>query len=392
MGRKKLVDVRATTLKTFYDVAAMMAKANNIPKFYKENINTSTIHFPGTGSEIVIKDLFQYPTDREFDSLGSLEITGSFIDECNQIVEKAQNIVKSRQRYKLDENNIRSKQLLTCNPSKGWVYHKFYLPHKKDELPKHRAFIQALLDDNEHVSDQYEENLLTLDPASIRRLRYGEWEYDDDLLKLFKYQAITDMFTNDYLTPEKGEWESVPPADRYISCDVARFGKDSTIIIVWYNLVAFKTIVKSKLSTTEVADLIKLLSKEHNVPRSQIVIDEDGVGGGVVDQLPRCLGFLNGSKPISGENYQNLKSQCYFKFASYVNLNTVWVRDAEHRDTITQELELVRQHNADKDAKLSVEPKEKIKEILGRSPDFADALMMRARFDLKRYTGETYIE
>ena len=37
----------------------------------------------------------------------------------------------------------------------------------------------------------------------------------------------------------------------------------------------------------------------------------------------------------------------------------------------------------DKDSKKQVLPKDKIKEVLGRSPDFSDTLMMREYFDLK---------
>ena len=47
------------------------------------------------------------------------------------------------------------------------------------------------------------------------------------------------------------------------------------------------------------------------------------------------------------------------------------------------ELEQVKQYNMDKDGKRTVLPKDKVKDILGRSPDFADTLMMREWFELK---------
>ena len=37
----------------------------------------------------------------------------------------------------------------------------------------------------------------------------------------------------------------------------------------------------------------------------------------------------------------------------------------------------------DKDGKRTVLPKDKVKDILGRSPDFADTLMMREWFELR---------
>ena len=122
---------------------------------------------------------------------------------------------------------------------------------------------------------------------------------------------------------------------------------------------------------------------------SQIIADEDGVGGGVVDILG-CKGFVNNSKPIEENEiivqYNNLKSQCYFHLANAVNTNKIYFSKytQEQKETIIQELEQVKRNNVDKDGKLSVLPKEKIKEIIGRSPDYADALMMRMFFELEK--------
>ena len=68
---------------------------------------------------------------------------------------------------------------------------------------------------------------------------------------------------------------------------------------------------------------------------------------------------------------------------SYVIGNDeLFIAETEHKETIIQELEQVKRSNVDKDGKLSIIPKEKVKELLGRSPDFSDALMMRMYFEL----------
>ena len=90
MGRSKLDALKKTTLNTFFEVCTLWnLKANND---YNFNGSSNIITFYN-GSEIILKDLFLYPSDRNFDSLGSLEITGAFIDEANQITEKAKNVV-----------------------------------------------------------------------------------------------------------------------------------------------------------------------------------------------------------------------------------------------------------------------------------------------------------
>ena len=76
MGRSKLKTLKDTTLKSFFEIAKILEIEYNF------NAQSNTVFF-NNGSEIILKDLFLYPSDPEFDSLGSLEVTGAFIDECN---------------------------------------------------------------------------------------------------------------------------------------------------------------------------------------------------------------------------------------------------------------------------------------------------------------------
>jgi hypothetical protein len=189
---------------------------------YQFNAQSNIITFQN-GSTILLKDLFQYPSDPNFDELGSLEITDAFVDENSQITEKAWNTLKSRIRYGLDENGLIPKILGSCNPSKNFIYHRFYKPHKNGTLPPERKFIQALVTDNPDISKHYRDNLLSLDKASKERLLYGNWEYDDDPATLIDYDKIIDCFTNNF----------IDNGDRYISADIARFGSDKTVINIW---------------------------------------------------------------------------------------------------------------------------------------------------------------
>ena len=60
------------------------------------------------------------------------------------------------------------------------------------------------------------------------------------------------------------------------------------------------------------------------------------------------------------------------------------------KDYIVQELEVVEMKDMDKDNKLQIVSKDKIKQNIGRSPDFSDALMMRMYFELKVSNKITY--
>lgn len=382
MGRAKLKTLKETTLNTFFDISAKLGITNQ----YNYNQQSGVITW-WNGSEIILKDLFLYPSDPNFDSLGSLEITGAFIDECNQVVYKAWQIVKSRVRYKLTEFGLCPKILGSCNPAKNWVYSKFYHPSRKKELPGYRRFIQALPTDNPHLPKSYLLALLELDDNSKQRLYYGNWEYDDDPAALIDFKKLQDIFTNTF----------VLGGEKYITADIARFGRDKTVIGVWDGFKLIKIIEYAKNKVTEAAERIKELAEYYHVPLSNIVCDDDGVGGGVVDILG-CEGFVNNSRPLDNpetkepENYTNLKSQMYFALAKLINESGLFVEcgDGSVRDIIVQELEQVKQHNMDKDGKKQVLPKDKIKELLGRSPDYADMIMMRMWFEY-RFKFEFYV-
>ena len=379
MGRSKLDALKKTTLNTFFEVCtAWNLKAI---KDYTFNGSSNVITFYN-GSEIILKDLFLYPSDRNFDSLGSLEITGAFIDEANQVTEKAKNVVASRLRYKFDENGLIPKLLMTCNPAKNWVYSEYYRPAQDNTIKHYRKFIQSLVIDNNYISKHYETQLSQLDELSKQRLLFGNWEYDATADSLIDYNSIMGMFS------QKGI-----EGDKYITCDVARFGSDKTVIKLWQGLHIryIRTLLKSAVN--EVVDEIKKLQQENGVNLRNIIVDEDGVGGGVKDYL-RCQGFTNNARALKGENYQNLKTQCYYKLADQINKGQIGVScsDVNVKNYITEELEQVRTKDADKDNKLQIIPKDTVKAILGRSPDYADALAMRMYYEIDSNFGKYYVQ
>lgn len=403
MGRSKLKALEETTLVTFFDVCSKWGIRNDI--HYKYNSKKNFIQFVN-GSMILLKDLFAYPSDPEFDSLGSLEITGAFIDEASQVTSKAKEIVRSRIRYKLDEfcpscaakrdcdlddnkmwrckcgnytRGLTPKILMTCNPSKEWLYSEFYVPWKEDRMPDNKKFVHALVSDNPSIQSSYVDNLNSLTGQSRERLLDGNWEYDDDARSLIEYDAIMDLFSN-----------PVPGGKRFITADIARQGRDKTIIIVWdgFRAEVFIEIEKNKIDTA--ASMISDLRYKYKVHTSDIYVDEDGVGGGVVDIL-MCNGIVNNSSPVfvqgQKENFGNLKSQLYFYLAKYINDRKIVVKcTPQQRDMITQELEWVRRHNADKDGKFYVTPKDVVKANINRSPDYSDAMAFRMLPELKNFS------
>jgi hypothetical protein len=363
------------------------------------------------GSRIYTVDLFAYPTDMEFQRFGSSQFTDGFIEEAAEITEKAASIIFSRIRYKLNEfcrhckqhglnkgeitdrdasgrpirwkcpscglesGGIVPKLLLTCNPNSGFLRSQFYQPYMDGNLPADMAFIPSTVDDNPSVSIEYVKALESLPEMDRKRLRYGDWDYSDASDTMFQYADIQAMFVD-----RTGEGEF------FITADVARLGKDRTTIGVWHGLSLVKIIELRQKRVNEVAEVIRKEAHENNVKLRNIIVDEDGVGGGVVDLL-RCTGFNNGGAP-QNKNYTNAKSECFFKLAQYVEQGKLSIRVPEKRDIITRELQAVRRKKPDGDTRLSVISKDEMKSLLnGNSPDYADMLMMRMHTEVDRPKG-----
>jgi phage terminase large subunit len=367
IGRSKLDTLKKTTLKTFFEVAGMFGLIAN--KHYQYNASSNVITF-NNGSEIVLKDLFSYPSDPSFDSLGSLEITDYYIDECSQVSKKAVDIVRSRVRFKLTEYNLPPKGLLTCNPSKGWLYNEFYSLWASDELPPYMSFIQARAIDNPYLPSSYIDTLSKLPEQDRKRLLDGDWNYDDSNDALYSTDDILKCFRDADATGEL-----------FITADIARLGKDRSVIGLWRGLSLIQVIELRRKRVNEVADAIKSLANLKYVKLGNIIIDEDGVGGGVCDLIKGTRGFRNGSRSTQPDRFTNLKAECYFKLAEFIEFGRM-VFPQEYRDLIVKELDMIRRKNPDGDTKLSVTGKEEIQRMHGVSPDYADMIMMRMYFEL----------
>jgi hypothetical protein len=358
-------------------------KAGNHFKF---NAQSNQIEF-FNGSVILLKDLFAYPSDPNFDELGSLEITDAFIDEANQITSKAKNIVRSRIRFMLDENNLIPKMLYTCNPAKNWVYQDFYKPNRDGNLLIDKKFVQSFVDDNEFISRHYKENLLTLDEQSKERLLYGNWDYDNDPSALVDYDAITDCFTNDHV---------ISTGKKYISADLAMQGRDKFIVGVWDGLFCKVAIEKPIANGKEIETDIKKLMTENNIGHSQVIVDSDGLGAYLESYLTGIKEFHGGSKAtqtfVTGKKdveFNHLKSECAFKLAEMINERKIKiVCSEEQKHLIVEELGVLKRDSIDNDTgKKAIIKKDKMKELLGRSPDFLDMLIMRMYFEIKKPFG-----
>lgn len=370
IGRDSIKDTRASVLKTWSEVAKSIGFIDY--KFTDEGILFKN------GTEIELLDLTFYPyKDPLFERLGSKEYTAGWIEEASQVHYLAFEVLKTRVgRWKNDI--VKSKILCTFNPKKNWVDTVFYRPFANNVETEKTKFVFALATDNKHLPKDYIDRLLELkDEATKQRLLYGNFDYDDDPTALIGFNQITEM------------WERKADAtakQKYITADIARYGSDKAVILVWegFNVIDMKVFDFS--STTLIQNTIRALAVKHKVLQHNIIVDEDGVGGGVVDSL-KCLGFVNNSSPNNSQ-YSNLKTECGYKLAELFDYITIDFQvDQKTKELMNVELGQLKTYDSDKDGKLKILPKDRIKQNIGRSPDYLDAFIMRMYFEVKKQTN-----
>jgi hypothetical protein len=264
------------------------------------------------------------------------------------------------------------------------------------------TFIPGSIYENKKLLEknpEYLGNLMALDKDEQVRLLKGNWKIKIDPDCIFHATSIQNIFSNIYPSNT---------ANRYITCDAARFGQDLCTIFIWYGWKVVKLIILSKSDAQETVDVIEKERATYNIPTGKVIIDQDGVGAGVV-KLGHYVGFSGNDHPLEDpgtfikENYFNRKTQFYYRYADRVNNDEVAMplsnenvvidgyygvkiklngKMYDVRDLIKQDHRAIKKKEKTGDGKKQINSKIEQKVLLkGRSPDFSDGAMLRVHFD-----------
>lgn len=378
--REELKRLKQTTLATYFK----FLDDYNIPESQRwiYNAQDSVIRFKNW-SEILLLDLAYLPSDPLYTRFGSLELSGWYIDESAEVDEQCVTIIMTRiWRQKNEEYWIAPKLLEWFNPDKWHVYRRYYKPWKEWKLPSYRRFIRALATDNKRLPKSYIEQLSKANEVTKQRLLHWNFDYDDTPWRLFDYNAILNMWDN-------------PPIhwDKYITWDIARKWRDSSIIGFWNWLDLYKVIKEEKTDLRDLSDRVRKEAQNEWVEMRNTIMDENGVWWWIIDNL-RCQWFINNARPRQPKksnistvrNFDMLKTQCYFKLAEYVNTwkIRISIQDNELKDKLCEELDVIVEVWLDQDNKTRIIKKEDIIAKLWRSPDIADMVMMRMFYEIDK--------
>lgn len=384
LGRKELTRLKQTSLYTLlYEVHPLLGVTNSEYAYNDQKARVSYIN----GSVIQCIDLAPSPRDPDYDSFGSLNFTHTVIEEAGEIVKKARDIFHSRKnRFKNEEYNIVGKSITTCNPSDNFLKSDYYKPYEKQGGGSHqfwphgevivngerkigyRGFIQSLVKDNPFAPKNYVEVLKMLPPAEKKRLHDGDWNF-----------TLTDKMIFPPLVLDRATTDIVKPGKRYIGVDIADTGADNIIMTLGEEdtLVDQKSIVvdKEQAIGEQIALAIIKYAQQNGVNPFDIGIDGVGVGASTRDFL-RSRGwfvriFIAGAGSLL-QTFNNIRSEVIYTMGQEMDQGKFKIyRKMPTYDTLIDQL---KPHEYTTEERLiKVTPKDKIKEQLGVSPDYAES-------------------
>lgn len=252
--------------------------------------------------------------------------------------------------------------------------------------------------------------LMTREGVERIRSQYGEGPYfQARVLAEFPEQAEQALVRRSWLEEatrkhrdaDLGYWSE---GDVVVGVDPARFGPDATAVAIRRGMVVHEVRIWSgEDATTETVDRLRKLLAELTGPESPrvgaVVVDEIGVGGGVVDGLEAALrgrkyrhapiprgryrpptreseievvGFNSSRSAKDSERHLNLRAAAYWTLRERLEDGELFLPDDPK---LVEELAAVRWQVTGSGA-VQIEAKSDLKARLGRSPDKADALAL----------------
>lgn len=402
LGRSELKRLKNTTLISYYEFLQQFA--NDVPKKWWGNYNQQrgVITFPNN-SKIFLIELKYKPSDPLCTFLGSYLLTAAGVDESvevNNIVMDTLYTRINRQKVVRPNGEIyKGRVLEVFNPDKGRVYNRFYKPYVDGKESEDIKFIPALVTDwlkekdyyfnngfKLHEKDKgtwygnYIETLLKRDTVTRKRLLDGDFEYDDNPYALFDSIKVKDAFNCEHIKPSNFRIMSIDPAYK---------GKDSMVICIMRGFNFIELIVEwdVPMNSHQVVSTIKEYMRKYKIPPSNIIFDADGMGHHLESDIKGSKAFHGGSKPVGkfkkGEKRPvNLRTQCYILLSEKINKDLLSIDDDYYQDKIERDLSAFEKINIDDDLKHYINSKKDIRQKLGKSPDFADVLMMPIKLEL----------
>lgn len=318
------------------------------------------------------------------------------LDQAEQFTKKEFMMLATRLRLNLP--GIQYYFLLSCNPNIGWIKELFI-----ERNPDDHIFIPSLPTDNlANLPANYVERMRELlTPMLTKALLEGDWDAIGEPDNVYNYLVLQ--------AAKRRKLKPSLPIE--IGTDVARAGDDETIIILREGLKLSLWNKAQGHDTMRTTGEIWRCCSDRIIPRWKngtdkitLKVDADGVGGGVVDRLKeqktekqdlytttildmldkkereKCtkagyklriniIEIHGAGKARDPIHYRNQRAEIHWGLRELMGDLDL----PDDRELTTQLMSMKYKQNSA--GQIEIIPKDKIKETLGRSPDYAEAVI-----------------
>jgi len=328
------------------------------------------IIFLPTGNQIVCKGMEDRERIKSITFPNGI-LTDIWIEEASEI--NKDDFVQLNLRLR-GVSPVQKQIIISFNPVNAESWLKSYFFDNEYDC----YILKTTYKDNKFIEQEYADELESLritDPLYWEVYCNGNWGVIDSSNCIISLKDLIRAKSTKLTDYEDGEIT--------ISCDVARFGDDATVIFFKKGNKVFPPIKIDKCTLTTVADRIygvyEDLRSTYADETIKINIDSTGLGIGVVDILRKKKfdnAYVNGiafsHAPKDKEKYADITSEMMFTVRDILRDEVVELPAIE---ILITELG-GRLYNVDEKGRYKAESKSNYKKRIGKSPDYADALML----------------
>lgn len=255
---------------------------------------------------------------------------------------------------------------------------------KKEMFIKSVTFIEGKLEENIKLLESdptYLANLANQSEEQVARDLFGNWKFKTSGEELIKFQTMEDFFNNSHQTQ----------GGRYVTADPALEGGDKCVLKYWegFHIKDIRVIGVDARTTVEYT---KEFLEMHRLREDQFIYDENGLGKiytGYINGMP----FNNKAMPSNGNRsmFENLKSECAYNMVTRLRERGYSIEPRlldkrfsgkgyskmKLKDIYLKERRAIARDDRDIDKNWALIRKPEMKKLVGHSPDFIEAMLLR---------------
>lgn len=351
--RKEFTDLRDSTMRDFTNYFGVTVNSNKDFEFR----NGSTIMFRH-GSELNV--------------LKNINLSFFGIEQAEEF-ETDETFVFLRDRLRRQSAPLRQGFIIANAQGHNWIW-RLWVNNPGKEFDCY----QATTFDNKH----------NLPPDFIEDLREMEISapnhYKQYILNQHDVVESDDLLlSSDDISVSLGISVLGAPSGSILSLDVARFGNDKNVLTKLEGRGSHRyemTHIEDWGGVDLMSTTGRVMNAIHELKPGAVVVDEDGLGGGVVDRLRElkvpCIGFRGGLPAINDKKYFNLRSQGYCETADLMRKGYLKILDDEE---LKNELLSIK-FSYDSKGRKKIETKDEMRKRGLKSPNRADSLMQAVTY------------